>query len=255
MTDAPSHHISLSRAALAEAVGTFALVFAGTGAVIVEAQTGALGHVGVALTFGLVVMAAIYAVGEVSGAHINPAVTVAFWASGRFPGRHAGPYVLAQLAGALVASGLLRFLFPDAGTLGATVPAGSPAQSLVLEGVLTFLLMFVILGVAVGAKEVGLLAGVAIGGTVGFEALMGGPVSGASMNPARSLAPTLVGADLIDLGAQWIYVVGPVAGALLAVVAYRAVYGDAVRTPLGIPISTFRRGDRDPPSERTLIER
>ena len=136
MTDAPSHHISLSRAALAEAVGTFALVFAGTGAVIVEAQTGALGHVGVALTFGLVVMAAIYAVGEVSGAHINPAVTIAFWASGRFPGRRVGPYVLAQLVGALAASGLLRLLFPGALTLGATVPAGSSAQSLVLEAVL-----------------------------------------------------------------------------------------------------------------------
>ena len=193
------------RASLAEAIGTFALVFAGTGAIVVEAQTGALGHVGVALTFGLVVMAAIYAVGEVSGAHINPAVTVAFWASGRLPGRHVGPYLFAQIAGALAASGLLRALFPDAATLGATVPAGSAVQSLVLEAVLTFFLMFVILGVAVGAKEVGLLAGVAIGGTVAFEALMGGPVSGASMNPARSLAPALVS---FDLAAQWVYVVG-----------------------------------------------
>lgn len=217
------------RSSLAEAIGTFALVFAGTGAIVVEAQTGALGHVGVALTFGLVVMAAIYAVGEVSGAHINPAVTVAFWASGRFPGAHVGPYLFAQLAGALLASGLLRVLFPEAATLGATVPAGSAAQSLVLEGALTFFLMFVILGVAVGAKEVGLLAGVAIGGTVAFEALMGGPVSGASMNPARSLAPALVS---LDLAAQWVYVVGPVLGALLAVPAYRAVYGDRAPTPL-----------------------
>jgi aquaporin Z len=213
---------------LAEAIGTFALVFAGTGAVVVEAQTGALGHVGVALTFGLAVMAAIYAVGEVSGAHINPAVTVAFWASGRFPGRHVGPYVAAQVVGALVASGLLRVLFPDAATLGATMPMGSAVQSLVLEGALTFFLMFVILGVAVGAKEVGLLAGVAIGGTVAFEALMGGPVSGASMNPARSLAPALVS---LDLAAQWVYVVGPALGALLAVPAYRAVYGDRARLP------------------------
>lgn len=228
MADTPP----LRRPVLAEAIGTFALVFAGTGAVVVEAQTGALGHVGVALTFGLVVMAAIYAVGEVSGAHINPAVTVAFWVSGRFHGRRVAPYVLAQLGGALVASGLLRVLFPEAATLGATVPAGSPVQSLVLEAVLTFLLMFVILGVAVGAKEVGLLAGVAIGGTVAFEALMGGPVSGASMNPARSLAPALVGGDLSLLAVQWVYVAGPVAGALLAVAAYRAVYGDAVRTPL-----------------------
>lgn len=224
----------LRRTVLAEVVGTFALVFAGTGAVVVEAQTGALGHVGVALTFGLVVMAAIYAVGEVSGAHINPAVTIAFWASGRFPGRRVAPYILAQLGGALAASLLLRLLFPEDGVLGATVPAGSPVQSLVLEAVLTFLLMFVILGVAVGAKEVGLLAGVAIGGTVAFEALMGGPISGASMNPARSLAPALVGTDFTLLPVQWVYVVGPVAGALLAVVLYRAVYGDTVQTPLDV---------------------
>ena len=228
------------RASLAEAIGTFALVFAGTGAVVVEAQTGALGHTGVALTFGLVVMAVIYAVGEVSGAHLNPAVTTAFWAAGRFPGRRVGPYVLAQGGGALVASGLLWTLFPDASTLGATVPSGSGVQSLVLEGVLTFFLMFVILGVAVGAKEVGLLAGVAIGGTVALEALMGGPISGASMNPARSLAPALFSAGLgpfdllgqFDLVAQWIYVVGPVVGSLLAVPAYRAIYGDRSTTPL-----------------------
>ena len=230
-----SRPASVWRASLAEAIGTFALVFAGTGAVVVEAQTGALGHVGVALTFGLVVMAAIYAVGEVSGAHINPAVTVAFWASGRFPGAHVGPYLAAQFAGALVASSLLWALFPGSATLGATIPIGGAAQSLVLEGVLTFFLMFVILGVAVGAKEVGLLAGVAIGGTVAFEALMGGPVSGASMNPARSLAPAFVSAGLgpIDLTVQWVYVVGPMLGALLAVPAYRAVYGDCA--PLPIP--------------------
>ncbi|GAB5550191.1 MAG: hypothetical protein SangKO_099510 [Sandaracinaceae bacterium] len=217
------------RAALAEALGTFALVFAGCGAVVVEAQTGALGHAGVALTFGLVVMAAIYAVGGVSGAHINPAVTVAFWASGRFPGARVVPYALAQVAGALAASGLLAALFPDAATLGQTLPTGTALQSLGLEAVLTFLLMFVILGVAVGAKEVGLLAGVAIGGTVAFEAMMGGPVSGASMNPARSLGPALVALDLRSL---WVYLVGPTLGALLAVPAYRAVYGDRALLPL-----------------------
>ena len=222
------------RAALAEALGTFALVFAGTGAVVVEAQTGALGHAGVALTFGLVVMAAIYAVGEVSGAHINPAVTVAFWASGRFPGARVVPYALAQVAGALAASGLVAALFPDATTLGQTLPAGTALQSLGLEAVLTFLLMFVILGVAVGAKEVGLLAGVAIGGTVAFEAMVGGPVSGASMNPARSLGPALVGVvtGTGGLSALWVYLVGPALGALLAVPAYRAVYGDRAPHPL-----------------------
>ena len=222
------------RAALAEALGTFALVFAGTGAVVVEAQTGALGHVGVALTFGLVVMAAIYAVGEVSGAHINPAVTVAFWVSGRFPGIRVGPYVAAQVAGAVAASVVVALLFPGSATLGQTVPAGTALQSLGLEAVLTFLLMFVILGVAVGAREVGLLAGVAIGGVVAFEALMGGPVSGASMNPARSLGPALVGlaTGTSDLSSLWVYLVGPTLGALLAVPAYRAVYGDRAPHPL-----------------------
>lgn len=222
------------RAALAEALGTFALVFAGTGAVVVEAQTGALGHVGVALTFGLVVMAAIYAVGEVSGAHINPAVTVAFWASGRFPGARVWPYVAAQVAGALVASVVVALLFPGVATLGQTVPAGTALQSLGLEAVLTSLLMFVILGVAVGAREVGLLAGVAIGGVVAFEAMMGGPISGASMNPARSLGPALVGlaTGTSDPSSLWVYLVGPVAGALLAVPAYRAVYGDRAPHPL-----------------------
>ena len=232
--NAPRARPPVWRAALAETLGTFALVFAGTGAVVVDAQTGALGHVGVALTFGLVVMAAIYAVGEVSGAHLNPAVTVAFWAAGRFPGGRVGPYVAAQVAGALVASGLVAFLFPDAATLGQTLPAGTALQSLVLEAVLTFLLMVVILGVAVGAREVGLLAGVAIGGTVAFEALMGGPVSGASMNPARSLGPALVGAlaGAPDLSSLWVYLVGPAVGALLAVPAYRAVYGDRTPHPL-----------------------
>ena len=228
-TDTPA----VWRASLAEALGTFALVFAGTGAVVVEAQTGALGHVGVALTFGLVVMAAIYAVGEVSGAHINPAVTVAFWASGRFPGARVLPYIAAQVAGALFASVVVALLFLDATTLGQTVPAGTALQSLGLEAVLTFLLMFVILGVAVGAKEVGLLAGVAIGGVVAFEAMMGGPVSGASMNPARSLGPALVGivTGTSDLSSLWVYLIGPTLGALLAVPAYRAVYGDRAPHP------------------------
>ena len=208
---------------LAEIVGTFTLVFIGTGAVIVEVQTGALGHLGVALAFGLVVSAVIYAVGEVSGAHINPAVTIAFWGAGRFPAASVAPYLVAQFAGGVLASALLRAMFPTAAGLGGTMPSGSVTQSLVMELVLTFILMFVILGVAVGAKRVGMLAGIAIGGTVAMEALMGGPISGASMNPVRSLAPAFV---MFDLSAQWIYVLGPVLGALLAVPMYRAVYGD-----------------------------
>lgn len=216
------------RAYFAEGVGTFALVFAGTGALVIDGVTGgAVTHLGIGLTFGLVVMAVIYAIGDVSGAHINPAVTVGFWLAGRFDGRHVLPYVLAQGAGALFASGVLRVLFADAATLGGTYPSGAPLQSLVLESVLTWLLVFVILCVAIGAKEKGLMAGIAIGGTVGLEALFAGPISGASMNPARSLAPALVG---LDVTAQWIYIVGPLAGAVAAVLVYRGVYGSAVVT-------------------------
>lgn len=211
-----------ARAYLAEALGTFALVFAGTGAIVVNDLFGGVTPVGIAAVFGLVVLAVIYAVGAVSGSHINPAVTFGFWVSGRFSGRHVGPYVLAQSLGAGVASLVLRGLFPAHDTLGGTYPAGPVGQSFVLETVLTFLLMFVILCVAVGAKEQGLMAGVAVGATVCFEALFGGPVSGASMNPARSLAPALVSGAL---QAQWIYVVAPLAGAALAVLAYRGAYG------------------------------
>lgn len=216
--------VSPLRPYLAEAIGTFALVFAGTGAVVIDAVTGgAVSHVGIALTFGLVVMAVIYSIGDVSGAHINPAVTFGFWAAGRFPAQHVLPYTAAQCAGAVVASGLLRLLFPTAPTLGQTLPAGPALQSFGLEIVLTFFLMFVILCVAVGAKEKGLMAGTAIGGTVGLSALFAGPISGASMNPARSLAPALVA---VDPTRQWIYVLAPLFGAFLAVLAYRAVYGD-----------------------------
>lgn len=211
-----------ARCLLAEAVGTFALVFAGTAAIVVDAQTGALGHVGVSAVFGLVVMAIIYAVGDVSGAHLNPAVTVGFWAAGRFPGPRVPLYAGAQFVGALAASLAVRGLFPAADGLGGTYPAGGLGQAFGMETVLTFLLMFVILCVAVGAKEKGLMAGIAIGGTVALDALFGGPVTGASMNPARSLAPAIVGLDLSD---QWLYVAAPLVGALVAVGAYAGVYG------------------------------
>lgn len=200
------------RLALAEAVGTFGLVFAGTGAIVIDAETaGAIGHVGIGLTFGLIVMAMIYAIGHISGAHINPAVTLAFAATRHFPMRLVPLYIGAQLLGALLASLLLRALFGLSANLGATIPAGSAGQSLVLEVVLTLFLMFVIMAVATDVRAVGQAAAIAIGGTVGLEALFAGPISGASMNPARSLAPAMA-AGVWD--SQWIYVIGPVLGAL-----------------------------------------
>ena len=200
---------------LAECFGTFCLVFAGTGAIIINQTTGgAISHAGVALTFGLIVLAMIETVGDVSGAHLNPAVTLGFWTAKRFPGSQVLPYIGSQCAGALLASGVLRLLFPDNATLGATLPAGSPLQSFVLEVILTAILMFVILSVSHGAKEKGITAAIAIGATVGLEAMFAGPICGASMNPARSLGPALVSGHVEHL---WIYLTATVLGALIAV--------------------------------------
>jgi len=204
----------------AELFATFTLVFAGTGAIIIDESGGNVSHVGVALTFGLVVLAMIYAVGDVSGAHLNPAVTLGFFAARRLPGRWVVPYLLSQCVGALIASGLLRLLFPAHPTLGATHPTGPVVQSFVLEVVLTWVLMFVILSVSVGPKEKGVLAGIAVGAVIAFEALFAGPISGASMNPARSLAPALVAGRLDTL---WVYLTAPLLGAGLAVLACRCV--------------------------------
>ena len=218
----------------AEFLGTFALVFAGTGAIVIDAAShGAITHAGVALTFGLVVLAMIYTFGDVSGAHLNPAVTLAFAAARRLGWAGVPGYVLAQSLGALTASGLLRCLFPADVTLGATLPAGTAGQSFVLEVVLTFLLMLVILSVSTGAKEKGLTAGIAIGAVIALEAMFAGPICGASMNPARSLAPALVSGRLESL---WIYLAAPTLGALLAVPACCAVREPGcclVKTPAG----------------------
>jgi aquaporin Z len=200
---------------ISEFLGTFALVFAGTGAIVIkDVSGGVITHGGIALTFGLVVMAMIYTFGDISGAHLNPAVTIGFLAARRMRVREATPYIASQLGGAIAASAVLRVLFPQHATLGMTVPTGSTTQSFVLELILTGLLMLVILNVSVGAKEKGITAGIAIGGVIALEAMFAGPICGASMNPARSLGPALV---VENLSAVWIYIVAPIAGALLAV--------------------------------------
>ena len=209
---------------VAEVIATFALVFAGTGAAVVNDVTGGVvTHIGISITFGLIVTAMIHAVGDVSGAHMNPAVTVGFWLSKRFPAREVAPYIASQCIGAVAASALLGLIFlGEVTSFGATVPAGSVVQSLALEVVITFFLMFVILGATAHGASGSVLAGIVIGGTVALCALFAGPISGASMNPARSLGPALVSGELSHM---WLYVVGPVAGAALAVAGYRAVYG------------------------------
>ncbi len=199
----------------AEFIGTFAMVFCGTGAIVInETTNGAVTHIGIAITFGLIVMAMIYSLGSVSGSHINPAVTIAFAVAKKFPAKEVLPYIIFQIAGAFSASLVLKFLFPENLLLGSTIPAGSEMQSFILELILTFLLMFVILNVSHGSREQGILAGIAIGSVVLLEAMFAGPISGASMNPARSIAPAFVSGHLEHL---WIYISAPVAGSLLAV--------------------------------------
>lgn len=210
---------------LSEVIGTFILIFAGTGCVIVNQQTaGALGLPGIAAVWGLVIIALIYAFGDISGTHLNPAVTVAFAIDKRFEWKEVPAYLGSQLLGALVASFLLHFLFPDNKTLGITQPAGSELQSFILEAVMTFILMMVILRVSVGAKEKGITAGIAIGGTVWFLVLFGGPISGTGLNPTRSIAPAIVTGNFQAL---WIYVTAPFIGAITAVLVHRVLHSEA----------------------------
>lgn len=217
--------LGLARRAGAEAIAAFALVFAGCGAVVTNARyDGALGVVGIALVFGLVIMAMIYATGHLSGAHINPAVTIAFTLTRHFPPRDAAAYVAAQLAGAALGALLLLAVWPGApANLGATAPSVGAGSALVYELVLSASLMFVIMAVATDARAVGAGAAIAIGGTVALDALFGGPVTGASMNPARSFGPALASGTWEDF---WIYVTGPLAGAALGALAYQLVRGE-----------------------------
>jgi len=204
---------------VAELIGTFALVFCGTGAVVINQQSGgAITHVGIAITFGLIVMSMIYSLGNISGAHLNPAVSIAFTLARRFPLKQLPGYVISQLAGALLASLALKFLFPANHLLGATMPIGTEIQSFILELILTFFLMLVIVNVAVGSKEQGMFAGLAIGAVVALEAMFAGPICGASMNPARSVAPAIASGHLEHL---WIYIVAPIIGAALAIPVWK----------------------------------
>jgi aquaporin NIP len=220
----------LTRRALAEGLAAFALVFAGCGAVIANAvHPGALGGIGVSATFGLIIMAMIYATGHLSGAHINPAVTIAFTLTRHFPLRDAVAYVGAQLAGATAGAFVLLAAWSDKpAQLGATVPSVGAPTALLYEAILTAFLMFVIIAVATDTRAVGAAAALAIGGTVGLDALFGGPITGASMNPARSFGPAIVSGELHDL---WLYLVGPVAGTVLGALAYQLVRGEHTVEP------------------------
>jgi len=204
---------------IAEFIGTFALVFFGTGSIIVDQVTnGGVSHVGIAITFGLIVMTMIYGLGEISGAHINPAVSISFAIAGRLPVKLLAPYVTSQVAGAFLASIVLRLLFPTNQFLGSTIPTGPPEQSFMLEFILTLFLMLVIISVASGSKEQGMFAGIAIGSVVLLEAMFAGPISGASMNPARSLAPAVISGHTEFL---WVYLLAPVLGAAFAIAIWK----------------------------------
>lgn len=209
------------KAYIAEFIGTFALVFCGTGAIVINNLTnGTIGHSGIAIVFGAIVMAIIYTFGELSGAHINPAVTLAFWLAKKFDKSCVIPYITSQLLGAMAASASLMLLFPSDDLLGVTLPAFEPGQSFVLELIMSYILMLVIIQVSSGSKETGTMAGMAIGGVVLLEAMFGGPISGASMNPARSIGPAIASGHLEHL---WIYIFAPITGMFLSIFTWRLI--------------------------------
>jgi aquaporin NIP len=206
---------------ISEFLGTYFLVFAGTGAVVINELTNSLTHVGIATTFGLVVMALIYTFGHISGAHFNPAVTIGFYINGDISIKDGIYYIISQFLAAIAASATLCYLFGNVASLGATLPRETWSQSFLLEFILTFFLMLVIFGSAVHGKAVKSFAGIAIGATVGLEAMFGGPISGASMNPARSLGPAVVSGTLEHL---WVYLVATTLGAVIAAILYKTLH-------------------------------
>jgi MIP family channel proteins len=222
--DAPVMEMPLPNRLAAEFIGTFALVLAGPGAIVIAAyERGSITHEGIAATFGLVIMVMIYAVGHISGAHFNPGVTIAFALARHFNPRDVGPYIAVQCLAAVAAAAVLRALFGNVAALGSTLPAGSEAQSFALELILTFILMFVIISVATDTRAVGQAAAIAIGGTVALEAMFAGPITGASMNAARSLGPAVVTGDLEHL---WLYLVATPIGAAIGALTYTFIRGE-----------------------------
>ena len=204
----------------AELIGSFILVFVGTGAIMINDITGQVTNLGIGLSFGLVVMVVIYSIGDISGAHINHAVTIAFWISKRFEGKYVIFYVLFQIIGAVLASCILYFILPESNTMGETlVKDGNWIQSFILEFLLSLILMFVILNVSTGSKEKGIIAGISIGAVVAFEAIFAGPICGASMNPARSIAPAIFG----NASFLWVYIVATTLGAISSVFVYKLI--------------------------------
>ncbi len=214
----------MMRKYISEAIGTFTMVFCGTGAMTINEVTGGdVTHVGIAITWGLIVMAMIYAFGDISGAHFNPAVTIAFAYAKKFQWKEAPKYILSQCIGAIAASSILLFLFPESEFLGGTLPSLDALKAFILEILLTYFLMLVIINVSTGSKEVGMMAGIAIGGVVLLEAMFAGPMTNASMNPARSLGPALLSGHWEH---QWLYMTAPIIGAILAVLTCRAIKAD-----------------------------
>ncbi len=229
----------LARPLVAEAIGTFALVFAGCGAIMVDSKTHALGHVGVAISFGLVIMVMIYALGHISGAHFNPAVTAAFALSRRFPWARVASYWTAQVAGALAAALILRASLGDVAHVGDTLPSGSDGRAFLWEAILTFFLVLVIMAVATDSRAVGEAAAIAIGAAVGLDAMFGGPITGASMNPARSVGPAVASGTFTAL---WVYVAAPLAGAAAAAFVYRFLRDEDLPPTAAAPGSTGGAG-------------